>query len=245
MAAVLAAGPRAVLSHRSAAALWNIRPSSSSRVDITIPSSRRARPGLTFHVTKLQADEVASLAAIPVTSVSRTLLDLAAVLDRRGIERAIEQVEIQRATDALSLPALLARHPRRPGAAAVRTILAESEAGTTITKSQLEERFLAFIAARGLPRPEMNAPIAVRNGFVEVDCVWRRARVVAELDGRAVHGTATAFERDRARDRALNAAGWPVLRITSRQLNDEADELQEDIAQLLQSRAPARDFPRV
>jgi very-short-patch-repair endonuclease len=92
---------------------------------------------------------------------------------------------------------------------------------------------MAFVAERGLPHPEMNAPIALRNGFVEADCVWRRARVIAELDGRAVHGTRAAFERDRSRDRALNAAGWRVIRITWRQLTQDADELAEDIRILL------------
>jgi hypothetical protein len=241
MAAILAAGPRAVLSHRSAAALWGLRPSANSSVDITIPGSKRPRPGITFHVTNLQADEVAPLAAIPVTSISRTLLDLAAVLDRRSVERAMEQAEIQRATDPLSLPALLARYPRRRGTAAIRAILVASKAGSTVTRSELEERFLAFIAACGLPRSELNVPLAVRGGYVEADCVWRDARLIVELDGRAVHGTTASFERDRARDRALNIAGWRVIRITWRQLIDDAEELEEDIAQLLQLSPDARE----
>ena len=90
----------------------------------------------------------------------------------------------------------------------------------------------------------MNAPVAVRGGFVEVDCVWRRARVIAELDGRAVHGTASAFERDRARDRALNAAGWRVVRITWRQLSVEARQLAEDIGVLLGTRQTPRPRTR-
>jgi predicted transcriptional regulator of viral defense system len=224
LAAVLAAGPRAVLSHRSAAALWGVRQSSSNRVDITIPSSRRSRPGIRFHVTRLPADETASLAAIPVTSVPRTLLDLAAVLDRRSVERAIEQAEVLRLTDPLSLPDLLARYPRRSGVAAIRRVLANGELGTTVTRSELEERFLRFLDERGLPKSELSVPIAVREGHVEVDCVWRQQRLIAELDGRAVH--------DRTRDRALNAAGWRVIRITWRQLIHEAEELEEDIRTL-------------
>ncbi len=92
-------------------------------------------------------------------------------------------------------------------------MLAEGRIGTAVTKSELEERFLRFLADWGLPRPELNASIAVRGGFVEADCVWRASRLIAELDGRAVHDTAAAFERDRARDRVLNAAGWRVVRI--------------------------------
>jgi hypothetical protein len=205
-----------VLSHRSAAALWGIRRWRGGKVDVTTSSSRRQRPGITWHVTNLPADEITSLAAIPLTTVPRTLLDLAAVLDHRGMELAINEAEVRRYADQLSLPALLERHPRRRGAATIRAILAAGGIGTMLTRSELEERFLRFVALRGLPRPQLNAPIAVRGGFVEVDCVWRRARLIAELDGRAVHGTASAFERDRARDRALNAAGWRVVRITWR-----------------------------
>jgi Protein of unknown function (DUF559) len=232
MAAVLAGGPRAALSHRSAAALWGIR-RWSGEVDITLPSSRRQRPAVTWHVTNLLADEIVSLAAIPVTTVPRTLLDLAGILDRRGLERAMNEAEVQRHTDPLSLPALLARYPRRRGTAAIRAILRAGRVGVTLTRSELEERFLRFLAHWGLPRPDLNVPIAVRGGFVEADCVWRKARVIAELDGRAVHGTAAAFDRDRARDRALNAAGWRVIRITWRQLTEEATELAEDLGALL------------
>jgi very-short-patch-repair endonuclease len=236
MAAVLAAGPRGVLSHRSAAALWRIRPWRGSNVDVTLPSSRRQRPGITWHVTNLPADEVTSLAAIPLTTVPRTLLDLAAVLDHRGVERAINEAQVQRYTDPLSLPALLARYPRRRGTATIRAILAAGDVGTSLTRSELEERFLRFVAQRGLPRPQLNVPIAVRGRFVEGDCVWRGARVIAELDGRGVHGTTAAFERDRARDRALNAAGWRVVRITWRQLSREQQELEQDIRALLGAR---------
>jgi Protein of unknown function (DUF559) len=243
MAAVLAAGPGAVLSHRSAAGLWGIRRWRGGNVDVTTSSSRRRRPGVTWHVTNLPADEITSLAAIPVTTVPRTLLDLAAVLDHRGTELAINEAEVHRYTDPLSLPALLARYPRRRGTAAIRSILAAVALGTTITRSELEERFLRFLAQRHMPRPELNVPIALADRFVEVDCVWRRARVIAELDGRAVHGTAAAFERDRARDRALNAAGWRVVRITWRQLSEVPGELAADIAVLLAG--DARDFRRV
>ena len=176
MAAVLAAGRRAVLSHLSAAALWRIRRWRDGNVDITMPGSRKPRPGITWHVTSLPADEITSVAGIPVTTVPRTLLDLAAILDQRGLERAINEAEVQRHTDPLSLPALLARYPRRRGTAAIRAILADGRIGAGVTKSELEERFLQFLTDRGLPRPELNVSIAVRGGFVEADCVWRSSR---------------------------------------------------------------------
>ena len=139
-------------------------------------------------------------------------------------------------TDPLSIPALLDRYPRRRGTAAIRAILAESRVGAGVTKSELEERFLRFLADWGLPRPEPNVSIALRGGFVEADCVWRSLRVIVELDGRAVHGTAKAFERDRARDRALGAAGWRVIRITWRQLSEDPGELAEDLGAMLGGR---------
>ena len=234
MAAVLAAGSRGVLSSLSAAALWAVRRWQGGNVDVTVPGSRQQRHGITWHVSNLPADEITYVDAIPVTTVPRTLLDLATVLDKRGVERAINEAEVQGHTDPLSLPALLARYPRRRGTAAIRAVLAEDRIGASVTRSELEERFLQFVADRDLPRPELNVSIAVRGGFVEADCVWRRSRLIAELDGRAVHGTAAAFERDRARDRALGAAGWRVVRITWRQLSSgEARELAEDLGTLL------------
>jgi very-short-patch-repair endonuclease len=232
MACVLAGGPGAALSFRSAAALWEIRHWRGA-VDVTLPTSRRQRPGITWHVSNLPADELTVRDAIPVTTVPRTLLDLAAVLDKRGLERAINEAEVQRHADPLSLSTLLARYLRRRGTAAIRAVLAEGRIGTSVTKSELEERFLRLLADRRLPRPELNASIGVRGGFVEVDCVWRSSRLIAELDGRAIHGTVRAFERDRARDRALGAAGWRVIRITWRQLNQEARELTEDLGAML------------
>ena len=233
MAAVLAGGPGAVLSHRPAAALWRIRKWQGS-VDVTLPNSRRQRPGITWHMASLPADEITSVAGIPVTTVPRTLLDLAVVLDKHGVERAINEADVQRHTDPLSLPALLARYPRRRGGAAIRAVLAEGRIGTSVTKSELEERFVRFLADWGLPRPELNVSIAVRGGFVEADCAWHSSRLIAELDGRAVHGTAAAFERDRARDRALGAAGWRVIRITWRQLTEETRALAEDLGAILE-----------
>jgi hypothetical protein len=233
MAAVLAGGWAATLSFGSAGELWRLIPPSDRWPEVTLPRSRRGRSGIRWHSSELRPDEVTVIRGIRVTTVPRTLLDLAAVLKRRPLERAINEAEVQGHTDPLSLPALLDRYPRRRGTAAIRAVLAEGRIGAGVTKSELEERFLRFLADRGLPRPEPNVSIALRGGFVEVDCVWRSSRLIVELDGRAVHGTARAFERDRARDRALGAAGWRVIRITWRQLSEEASELAEDLGTML------------
>ncbi|MGI8592874.1 MAG: hypothetical protein ACR2ML_00625 [Solirubrobacteraceae bacterium] len=138
----------------------------------------------------------------------RTLLDLAAILRRSHLDRAIERAEAQRLSDPLSLADLVTRYPRCPGVPASRAILAEGRIGSTITRSELEGRFLTLLADHGLPRPRVNALVELSaDQSIEVDCVWPDARLAVELDGWATHGPRTSFERDRERDRALTAAG--------------------------------------
>lgn len=232
MAAVLAAGPDAVASHRSAAWLWEIRP---HRVAAEITSRRhcRSRSGVIFHRGSPRADEVTYVRRIPTTTAPRTLLDLAAVLAPRQVERAINEAEVRRLTDQLSLHDLAARYPRRRGVGLIRSLLADLHFGRTVTRSELEERFLGFLDRYGFTRPAVNADLAVAGRWVVADFVWRRNRLVVELDGHAFHSTAAAFERDRARDRALNAEGWRVVRVTWRQLHDEPEALAVDLRLLL------------
>jgi hypothetical protein len=123
--------------------------------------------------------------------------------------------------------------PAGQGNATVRAILAERSAGSTVTRSELEERFLSFLAHAGLPRPEVNVHLEAGGRLLECDCVWRAARLAVELDGHAFHGTPTAYERDRARDRALSAAGWRVVRVTWNQLQRERRALSADLEVLL------------
>jgi very-short-patch-repair endonuclease len=228
MAAVLACGEDAVLSHRGAAALWQLLP--SSLLEVTAPTAR-GRPGIKRHRARLADDEITRERGIPVTTVPRTLFDLAAVVPRHRLERAINEAEVQRRlTDSLSLPVLLKRHPRRRGSKALRAIL---ETGATLTRSDLEARFLMFVEQTRLPTPEANAHLLINGIWIECDFVWRAERVVAELDGRDTHDTAAAFERDRARDRALAAAGWRTVRVTWHQLRREPESLAADLRQIL------------
>jgi very-short-patch-repair endonuclease len=235
MAAVLACGPEAVLSHRSAGQLWGLLPRTGSIPETTRPTAFRARAGIRIHQSALPADEVEKVDGIPATSVSRTLLDLAGTLDRRPLERAMAEAEARGLTSALSLPELLERYPRRPGTPALRPLLAEGESG--VTRSELEERFLALIARHRLPRPLLNVDLAVRGRFFEVDCLWRRARLVVELDGHAVHGTRKAFAADRERDRLLLGDGWGVVRLTWGQVRDEGPRIAAELRALLQKRS--------
>ena len=238
MAAVLTAGPGAVLSHRSAAALWGIRHTTSATVDVTVPHALRPRAGLRPHRTRLPHDEVTEHNGIPTTTPPRTLLDLATVLPKHHLERAINEAEYRRLTDPVSLDALAARYPRRQGVPTIRKLLEAQTTGHTLTRSDLEARFLDLLDRADLPRPQINTPITLNGHTIEPDCTWPHHHLIVELDGYASHGTRHAFEKDRARDRRLQAAGWRVIRITWRQLHADPDAIADEIRALLEPERP-------
>jgi hypothetical protein len=231
LAAVLACGPGAVLSHRSAAALWGIRATARERVEVTA-ARWIERPRIEVHVGRLAEDERAIEDRVPVTTVPRTLLDLSAVLTARELAAAVNQAEVLRLTDPLSLPQLLERHRGRRGSRQLRDLAGQTG---VVTRSELERRFAEFVASTGLPRPEANAALWIGGRWIEVDCLWRAQRVALELDGRAVHGSRAAFESDRVRDRALAVAGWTSVRVTWQQLERDARRLEADLRVLLTS----------
>jgi very-short-patch-repair endonuclease len=236
-AATLAGGPGAVLSHRSAAALWGLR--ASKTLDLTLPRGRRPFADVRAHRLPIRADEVTRVHGIQVTTVPRTLFDLAAILPRHQVEQTINEAEVRRITDPLSLVDLVDRYPRRHGVATIKAILATLDSGARVTRSEFEARFLDFLEETGLPSPEINASLPIGGNWVECDCVWRDRQVVVELDGRATHGTAVAFERDRARDRKLSAQGWAHVRLTWRQLRDEPEAISSDLAKILGGQRPS------
>jgi very-short-patch-repair endonuclease len=233
MAAVLAAGPGAVLSHRAAAALWGIRPSTRSATDVIAPRRCR-RPGIDAHHIVLPPDEVTVEHGIPVTTPARTLFDLAAVVTAQQLRHALNEAEIRRLASPTPLDALIARHPRRKGTQALRSALDQQrQTGETFTRSNFETAFLDFAERHGLPRPKMNHPL----GPYEPDALCPDHRLIVELDSYAIHTTREAFEQDRARDRALTLAGYRVVRVTWRQLNTDADALAQQLSRLMQERA--------
>jgi predicted transcriptional regulator of viral defense system len=232
MAGVLAGGREGALSHRAAGRLWNLV-SNAGQVDVTVPRARPNRPGLRWHVGALPADERTVKDGIPVTTVPRTLLDLATVLRPDRLQRALHEAEVQRLYDRLSVPDLLARHPHRRGAAALRRILATTELGRNVTRNDFEQAFLSFLDEYGLPRPEVNEPLWLAGCSIEPDCLWRAQRAIVELDSFGVHGTRKLFESDRARDRALTIAGWRAVRVTWRQLQYQRTALARDFHALL------------
>jgi very-short-patch-repair endonuclease len=233
MAAVLASGPEASLSHRSAGCLWQLLPPSAVVPEVTRPGFFRAQAGIRAHRSPLRRDEVALIARIPVTSVSRTLFDLAALLSRRQLEKALSETEVRRLVDKVSIPDLLERYPRRRGSAVLRAILGEKATMRGITRSELEDLFVAALECTDLPRPRLNADVAVGSRFFEADCLWSEQRLIVELDSSEVHGVDRAFEKDRERDRLLMTEGWRVVRITWRQLRDDSPAVLADLRRLL------------
>ena len=213
-AAVLACGGpgRAALSHRSAAAVWDLLPSPAKFDVSTLASARstakiRVHRGLTLH-------DVTEIDGLPLTTVARTIVDLTAIQTPHQTERTVHRAQHLRLLDMHSLDEQLARAQGRPTRwlrAALATLQTDEP---QITRSELEERFLSLILNAQLPRPEVNVQI----GPYEVDFFWRAERVIVETDGRATHLTPQAFENDRRRDAVLSMMGFTTLRFTWRQV---------------------------
>jgi very-short-patch-repair endonuclease/predicted transcriptional regulator of viral defense system len=231
LAATLATG--AALSHVSAAEAWGLIPPRRGRIEVTRQRGWRSPAGVIVHVSALPEDERAVLDGIPVTSVSRTLLDLGGLLDRTGLERAINEAEVRELRSPTSIPELLSRYPRRRGTAVLRRILGDLVAGRGVAANDFEAAFTELVASHGLPKPRFNADLAVRGRFVKPDAMWEREKLIVELDGRAAHGTPRAFERDRERDRRLLLDGWRTVRVTWLQLRDAPESVAADIRELL------------
>jgi very-short-patch-repair endonuclease/predicted transcriptional regulator of viral defense system len=238
MAAVLAGGPGSTLSHRSAAAHHGVIEAGRTVADVTAPTRRSSRPGIDLHEGVLPEDERTIHDGIPVTTVARTLLDLATVLDDERLAQAVGKAEALGLGDTTSLPDLMCRYPSRRGAVALRAILADARIGMDLARSELEIRFLAFLRDRDLPRPEVNVPITARGRRIVVDCLWREARLVVELDSRAHHSGWRAADADRARDFALVAAGMRTARVTWRRLHQDAGRLEAELRAVLDAGAP-------
>lgn len=234
MAAVLAAGPRAVLSHRSAAALWGIRGNDPVAVHVTVPGPSRSSRTIRRHLTVLSTDERDERWRISVTTAARTVWDLAADSRPEQVEADLRELEYLRLYDRVALFHLADRYPGHRGAGRVRHALArlrESPCGRLA--SRLERRFLPFLDRHRLPRPLLNAWIDLPGERLLVDCLWPAVRQVVELDGWEGHSTRTAFREDRTRDRRLRVAGYGVTRIAWSQLDDEPTEIARDLSTLL------------
>jgi len=225
LAAVMACGPGAVLSHRDAAQLWELRGSNSALIDVTVPSQngRVKRAGIRVHRSgRLATEEICERCGIPVTTVARTLLDLADVLDRQALRRAVTEAEYTQRFDLTTLIAVVQNNPGRGGAKLMRAV----EGKLHRTRSPLEERFLGLLERHRVEEPESAVWI---EGY-EVDFLWRQANLVVELDGLSAHATREAVRRDRKRDRVLWRAGIRTMRLTAGDLK-EPEAVLSDLAQ--------------
>jgi predicted transcriptional regulator of viral defense system/very-short-patch-repair endonuclease len=215
LAAVLAVGPGALLSHRDAAALHGLRPPGDHlRWEVTTTGRASSTRAIrVFRTTALDAQDATSVEGIPVTSVGRTLVDLAGTVTKAQLAKALNEAERQRVFDLEAIERALERTHTRNGTghAAMRQALEQLRAiGAHVTRSELEDRFLALLDAHDLPRPATNATVE----GMEVDACWPEQRLVVELDGWDTHATRRAFQEDRERGNALELAGWRLLRFT-------------------------------
>jgi very-short-patch-repair endonuclease len=230
MAAALACGPRAGLCDAAAGALWGIRRSDAAQIDVVVPSrGGRSRAGLRIHRRpSLLPGELITEEGIPVTSPARTLLDLAAILNLDALHRALDRAEMLELTDSPALDAIARAHPNHRGATPLRAALTTYVAGA-MTRSDLEERFLALCRRHGLPPPRTNQHV---HGF-EVDFLFAEQRLVVETDGWRSHRSRRAFERDRDRDAALLLQGYRTLRITHERLRSDPAGVAATLSALL------------
>jgi very-short-patch-repair endonuclease len=233
MAAVLASGTGAVLSHWSAADLWGIRPR-RERIDVTVPHATRSSDPIRRHVSALPADEITVVEGIPVTTVPRTIFDLAATEPVDVVKALLRESEFRELHDRLSLWDLVERYPGRRGIRKVQIALeALKDEPLDERKSLLEERFAPFLRRHYLPHARFNQWILLGEKRIQVDCLWPDQRQIVELDGWQGHKTRTAFREDRARDRRLRVAGYGVTRLTWNQLEDEPGSIASDLRVLL------------
>ena len=221
MAAVVACGQGAFLSHPDAAVLWGFYDRIGPRIHVTV-KWRRSVEGLVLHRTRrLDPDEMTTRNGIPVTTVARTFVDLTDCLSEDRLLRAMREAEFQRLLDLDSLNAAVERAHGRRRLKPLKHAIALHRPGQ-IVRGELEHRFAELLRGSGLREPETNFPITARGRTYVLDCYWPEHGLAVELDGRDAHAREMAFESDRRKDAALNAIGVRLLRFTWQRVNYEA-----------------------
>ena len=234
LAAVLAARP-AVASHLSAGWLWGLLRSRPGTIHVTVPSSRRAKRPFLMHCADLPPRDRWVLDDIPVTSLARTHLDLAATFSPSQLERALERAEESGRLDLVALEDVLGRAGHHPGVANLRrsfAIYRKNLEGPAFERSKLEGRFRRLVKRAGLPAPAMNLNVL---GY-EVDAYWEAERFVVELDVYETHGSHAAFERDRLRQEDLKLKGVEMIRVTGPRLDREPEAIVARVTAHLEQR---------
>ncbi len=237
LAAVLACGEDAALSHLPAAEKLGVR-RASPRLEVSVPRpGGRTRPGVVIHrVAPWHPQDLCTIDGVPTTTLPRTLVDIASAVGQRGVERAIAEAQHLKMFDRGAMRAAIIRMTGRRGVAIVRAALEVDGIEKTRTNKELEERALALIRRGRLPIPEVNVLIEAPGGPYKCDFVWRDARLIVETDGRAAHVRESQFEEDRRRDANLKLAGWQVLRFTWRQVVSNGGWVLSIIGEMLRPR---------
>jgi very-short-patch-repair endonuclease len=235
MAAVLACGDGAVLSHGSAAELWGFGAGSAARIDVTAPNRRGRSPsGITAHRDgTIQGADHLEIDGIPCTTVPRTLLDLAGSSSVGDLRRALSEAEVLRLLDKPAVRRLIRRSRGRRGVARLRVLLDELHPETNRTRSELERLFLRMVTRAKLPSPEVNVWLPLEGGAVKPDFLWRDANLIVETDSRRFHDTDSTFVSDRRREQRLLVAGWRVSRCTWEEVEQEPLRLARTVATLI------------
>lgn len=232
LAAVLAMGPRALLSHASAAWLWGLSSKWALPVHVTVPGRGSARKEIRAHHAPALVDaDRSEREGIPATAVPRTLLDLAGSVSTEELTRAVERAEKLEIFDLTAIDHLLARVTGHSGRNRLRRAIAGYR-DLPFTRSELERQFFELVDRAGLPRPRVNAFV---DGY-ELDMYWPRHRFAIELDGYEHHRSRAAFERDRVRLEELKILGIEVIRITARRVAAEPGAVMRSIGMLLKQR---------
>jgi predicted transcriptional regulator of viral defense system/very-short-patch-repair endonuclease len=229
IAAVYACGPGSLLSHRAAGALQGLL-DATAVIEVTAPRGCKPKPGIVIHRSRhVHRDDRAQIDGIPTTSVARTLVDLADVLNERQLTRAVRQAELLKVFDLRAIEAVLDRSSGRKGRHRLRRVLVAYQPEPHFLRSRAERRVKALCTRHHLPQPQFNAQV---NGC-EVDAYWLQAKLALEFDGAETHQTRFAFHEDRRRDRALAAEGVQTVRVTWLDLDAR---LMEQVRKILSRR---------
>jgi very-short-patch-repair endonuclease len=237
LAAVLACGPNAVLSHRSAARLWGLRGGGTHRIDVTAPRTVRPKPGLRIHRPLLPLDVIDKTEHedVPVTSVARTLLDCADPRARVDVGRLLHEASVQEVLDMREVWNVLARCPNARGARALER--ASREELPPFTRSGLERAVVRLVRDAALPKPRVNAHVWVLDELLEVDFLWPDVGVIVEADGSRYHSTRWRRRKDAEKTARLRAAGYTVVRVTDVEVAGTPEAVVACIAATLGLRA--------
>jgi Protein of unknown function (DUF559) len=231
VAALLHTGADAVLSHTTAAWWWGVVPDQPDVIDVSTLTRARSLPDLRVHHPRTL--DATRYRRFPVTTVPRTLLDLASQAEPDAVRQALAEADYRRLLNPEEVKAILGQG--RPGSAKLRKALDRHLPRLALTRFELERRFLALCERAGLPLPEVNA----RVSRMTVDALWRGERLAVELDGYEGHRSRAQTERDHRRDLQARMAGFVAIRYTWRQINDEPDRVAADLQRQLSSSAPS------